>query len=135
MKSIATEILAKNRLKSPVKNQPNQSDNKVKSRENPGRFSDLRSFLNLSDSLVRRSNFYKVAEPSVGTNEVTKKKRYKVIRKVKKEEDLVESSSNSIRKYFPRNDNSSICSTGKRKLSIISTEVFKKQRVGEQTMD
>ena len=129
------EDLLQNRPKTPVKYQPNRSDFDVNVLKNPGRFGDLRSFLNLSNSLVGRSNFYKVAEPSVSSKVLTKKKKYKF---VKKEAELVRDSSNSIRKYFPSKVNSNVCSTGKRKLSMDSiqdsTEVLKKQKVGEQTI-
>jgi len=116
-----------------IENQPNPPKSDLNTRRYPGRFSDLRSFLNLSSSLVGTTNFYRVTEPSVGTIEVKKSRRYKV---KKKEVELVGNLSNFIRFNFPTKEkslDSEICIHGKRKLSIDATEVFKKARVWNRT--
>ena len=129
------EILGHKAPENPIQIQPSPPKTDLISRKNPGRFSDLRTFLNLSSSLVGTANFYRVTEPSVGTTEVKKKRRYTV---KKKEAELVGNSSNSIRNYFPKKEvsqSSEICKHGKRKLTIDATEVSKKARVGIKTID
>ena len=98
----------------------------------PERFSDIRSFMNLSKGVVRSSNFYRVEKPSFELKERKGKRRYKIL---KKEEVLVGSSSNTIKKYFPLKVDTNICKNGKRKLSISETENLKKARVGNRAID
>ena len=123
------------RHNSPLKIQPNPSENMVNLHEYPGSFSELKSYDKLSSNLVGTANFYKVAEPSVGNIDLNMKRKYKLKKKVKKEEDLARESSNTILNYFPKASSSRLCIAGKRKSSNSSTEVLKKPRVGNTTTD
>ena len=119
----------------PLKIRPNPPENMVNPRTYPGSFTELKCMDKLTNSLVGCANFYRVVEPSVCSKDLNKKRRYKLQKKVKKEEELALNSSNTILKYFPKKSSSSLCITGKRKYSCNSTEVLKKPRVGTTTMD
>ena len=119
----------------PLKIRPNPPENMVNPHTYPGSFTELKCMDKLTNSLVGCANFYRVVEPSVCSKDLNKKRRYKLQKKVKKEEELALNSSNTILKYFPKKSSSSLCITGKRKYSCNSTEVLKKPRVGTTTMD
>ena len=130
----APENLGSMAPENPLKNRPCPPKTDQNPRRYPGRFSDLKSFLSLSSSLVGTSNFCKVVEPSVGSPVLKQKRRYKL---KKKEEVLVGNSSNTIKNYFQQKDSkpvSTLCKFGKRKLSTNTTEVLKKVRVGDGTI-
>ena len=118
--------------KSPSQNLPNRRKSDSNASMYPERFSDIRSFMNLSEGVVRSSNFYRVEKPSFELKERKGKRRYKIL---KKEEVLVGSSSNTIKKYFPLKVDTNICKNGKRKSSIEETESLKKARVGNRATD
>ena len=118
--------------KSPPQKLPNPQINSPIVNGKPRKFSDIRSFLHNSDSLVGQSNFYKVEKPAVGTPVGQRRRRYCL---QKKEADLAQISNNPINKYFPKKEDLVLCKYGKRKPNIDVIEVNKKQRVGNQSTD
>ena len=118
--------------KSPQKDLPNPRDLNPIVIGKPGKFSDIRSFLNVSTSLVGQSNFYKVEKPSVGTRVGQRKRKYCI---QKKEADLAQISNNPIDKYFPRKEDLVLCKYGKRKAITDANETNKKLRGGNPSTD
>ena len=116
----------------PPEKLPNPRENSSTVSGKPVKFSNLDSFLGISNRLVGHSNFYKVEKPSVGNEAGQRKMRYCL---KKKEEVLAKVSNNPISKYFLKKKDLEICIYGKRKANYEESNESKKPRVGNMSTD
>ena len=125
-----SENLGKIGLNCPNKISQNATKMNPNGRQKLQCFSDIKSYLSMSPSLVGSSNTKVFEKPQLDVKVGRSRRRGKP---KKKEEELVETSLRTIKSYFPKVEDLVLCENGKRKRNESTSIENKKQKVGNQS--